>query len=57
MSEQTKVAMNDSTYEWLEETYPDAMSDPERVRMAINDARNAHDERAEAQELADEHRD
>lgn len=55
MSEQTKVAMNDLTYEWLKETYPDTKSDPERVRMAINDARNAPDERTGARALVEGH--
>jgi hypothetical protein len=30
--------MNDSTVEWLRETYPSAMSDAERMRMAVGDA-------------------
>jgi len=33
-----KTAMNDSTVEWLRKTYPSAMSDAERMRMAVSDA-------------------
>ena len=55
MSPQPKVSMNDEMMDWLKETYPGAMSDAERVRMAIQDARNAREERVEAKALVEEH--
>lgn len=33
-----RVTFNEYTSEWLDEKYPAAMSDPEKVRMAVNDA-------------------
>lgn len=33
-----RVTFNEVTSKWLEETYPAAMTDPEKVRMAVNDA-------------------
>lgn len=54
MSHSPKVSLNDDTYEWLQERYPDAMSDAEAVRMAINDARNAERERVAALRLAED---
>lgn len=48
MSHSTKVSFPDETHEWLKENYPDAMSDAERVRMAISDAREAKEERQKA---------
>lgn len=48
MSNSTKVSLPDEAYEWLRERYPAAMSDAERIRQAVNDARNAERERLEA---------
>lgn len=33
-----RVTFNEFTSEWLDDKYPAAMSDPEKVRMAVNDA-------------------
>lgn len=33
-----RVTFNEFTSQWLDEKYPAAMSDPEKVRMAVNDA-------------------
>ena len=35
--------MNRKAVEWLRETYPFAMSDAERLRQALNDAKQWHD--------------
>lgn len=48
MTHSPKVSLNDDTYEWLQEEYPEAMSDAEAIRMAVNDARSAKEERIEA---------
>lgn len=53
MSHSPKVSLNDTTYEWLQDRYPDAMSDAEAVRMAINEARNAHRDRVKAMKLVE----
>jgi ABC-type ATPase involved in cell division len=33
------VTLDEETLSWLRETYPDALSDQEAIRMAINDSR------------------
>lgn len=33
------VTIGEDTEEWIRETYPDALSDQEAIRMAISDAR------------------
>jgi hypothetical protein len=33
------VTLDTETLSWLRETYPDALSDQEAIRMAINDSR------------------
>lgn len=33
------VTLDTGTLEWCRETYPDALSDQEAIRMAINDSR------------------
>lgn len=39
-TQKTTVTIPDETAEWLIETYPDALSLQEAVRMAISDARS-----------------
>jgi hypothetical protein len=38
-SEKMTTTLSAESLEWLRETYPDAMSDQEAIRMAISDAR------------------
>ena len=57
MSHSPKVSLNDDTYEWLQHRYPDAMSDAEAVRMAINEARNSQRDRIEALKRLEAERD
>lgn len=56
MSPQPKVSLREETMDWLKERYPDAMSDAERVRMAINEMRNASSERIRALKMLEEER-
>jgi hypothetical protein len=37
-----RVTFNEYTSEWLDDQYPAAMTDPEKVRMAVNDAMTYH---------------
>lgn len=37
-----RVTFNERTSIWLDEQYPAAMTDPEKVRMAVNDAMSLH---------------
>lgn len=37
-----RVTLNEFSSEFLDETYPAAMSDPEKLRMAVNDAVTLH---------------
>jgi ABC-type nitrate/sulfonate/bicarbonate transport system ATPase subunit len=47
MSETQKISatLNEDTVKWLEETYPDSLSNQEAIRMAISDARTLREHR------------
>jgi hypothetical protein len=53
-SEKMTATLNKETIEWLRETYPDAMSDQEAVRMAISDARGLREWQSRGFERSDE---
>lgn len=47
-----RVTFNEFTSKWLDDNYPTAMTDPEKVRMAVNDAMKLHDLRSSMAEEA-----
>lgn len=53
-TEKSTVTMSEDTKEWLVDTYPDALSLQEAVRMAISDARTVHEYRAVIEKKATE---
>lgn len=49
-SEKMTATFKEETLVWLRETYPDAMSDQEAVRMAISDARGLREWQASGED-------
>ena len=53
-TQKTTVTIPDETADWLIETYPDALSLQEAVRMAISDARSAKRQLRDLKETTDD---
>ena len=52
-TEKTTVTIPEETVEWLTQTYPDALSLQEAVRMAISDARASRGSQKTLPEIED----